>query len=135
MPVPRFLNLLNVPGRYLFKMVPGKIEKAVGCAGPQNARTRKTETPYRIGCALPQVIHRYSLPLLIDLSVWKPVNAEPGCNPEVTVRPFRQRMNDDCLRRIRVHFRKAMTVEARHTVRRSHNQKAVPRLQDVIDNI
>jgi len=67
--------------------------------------------------------------------VWKPVNAEHGCNPEVAVRPFRQRINLDFLRRIRVHFGKAVSIEANHATRRSHNQKAVLRLQNVIHDV
>src|SRR5258706_16405493 len=114
MPVRRFLNSLNVSRRSrVLKMVLRKIVEAVGRTGPQDSRTRKTQTPHGIACALSEVIHRYSLPSLRDLSVWKPVNAGPGCNPEVAVRPFRQQINDDFLRRIRVHPGKTLSIEAK----------------------
>ncbi len=59
MPVQRFLNFMDVPaGKHLLKVVLCKIEEAVRRASPQDSRTRKTQTPHGIGCALPQVIHR-----------------------------------------------------------------------------
>jgi hypothetical protein len=93
---------------------------------------RKTQTLHD---TLLQVIHRWSLPSLIDFRVWKPENPERGSNPDVAVWPFRQRMGYDFLRRIRVHLGKAVSIEAKHAVRRRHNQKAVSRLHDVIDDV
>ena len=67
--------------------------------------------------------------------MWKAANAEPARDPEVAVGPFRQRMNDDCLRRVRVQLGKTVSIEPRHAIRCSHNQETVSRLQDVIHNI
>src|SRR5690242_1795357 len=88
MPVPRFLNSLNVAGDRLLKVVFCKIEEAVGRTGPQDSGARKTQTPHNVRRALAQVIFRNRLRSLIDLRVWKPEDAESGSNPEVPVRPL-----------------------------------------------
>src|SRR5690242_8730840 len=110
MPIPRFLNSLNVAGDRLLKVVFCKIEEAVRRTGPKDSRTRKTQTPYNVRRALAQVIFRNSLRSLVDLGVWKPKNAESGRNPEVSVRPLRQRTNGDVPRRLRIHLGKAVTI-------------------------
>jgi hypothetical protein len=136
MPVPRFLNFVDVSaGSHLLKVVFCKIEKAVGRTGPQDSRTRRTQAKHVIGFARPKVIHRWTLASQINLRVWKPVSAELGSNPEFAVKSSRQRMNDDFLRRIRVHLDKAVSIEARHASLRPYDQEAVSRLQNVVDNI
>ena len=135
MTVRRLLNSLEVSDSRLLKVVFCKIKEAVGCTSPQDSPARKMQTSHYIHFAVPQVVLRKSLRSLIDLRVSKPENAKPGCKPEVAVRPFRQRTRGDLPRRIRLHFGKAVPIEAVHAVRRPHNQKAVSRLQNVIDDV
>jgi hypothetical protein len=59
MPIPGFLKSYDASaGNRLLKVVFCKIEKAIVRTGPQDPRTRKTQTPHGIGRALPQVKHR-----------------------------------------------------------------------------
>jgi hypothetical protein len=44
-------------------------------------------------------------------------------------------MDDDFLRRVRVHLGEAMSIEAKQACRRSYDQESVSRLEDIIDNV